>query len=179
MKIFIDPGHGGSDPGAINTTFNLEEKNINLDISLRLRRVLEQKGYTVEMSRAQDKFVSLSDRAQLANKCGTDIFVSIHCNNFSSTSANGTETYCYRFGISSEKIAESVQSEMVSRTGLRDRGVKARQYFVLQNTNMPAILQEVAFMSNPEEAQLLNTPTFRQTVAEAIGNGLHNYIIMQ
>jgi len=171
MKIFIDPGHGGDNPGAIAAS-GLEEATVNLDVSLRLGDILTSRGYEVNYSRTTNVNVSLAQRARLANLWGADYFVSIHCNSAVNTTYNGTESFYYRVGTVAQRFAETVNTALVRQIELVDLGVKARNLAVLRLTSMPAILVELAFLSNPREARLLATESFRQNCAVGISNGI-------
>jgi N-acetylmuramoyl-L-alanine amidase len=175
-RIFIDPGHGGKDPGAIGPT-GLKEKDVNLDIAKRLGELLKVNGIMVNYTRTTDIFVDLGERAAIANRWGANYFVSVHCNAFTDRQANGVETYCYDFGGEGEKLARKVQATVVKATGLKNRAdVKKAGFTVLEETAMSAILVETAFISNPVEEKKLATPAFRQTVAVAIAKGICEYL---
>lgn len=173
-KIAIDPGHGGRDPGADGPS-GLLEKDITLKVGLKVRALLESYGYTVVMTRTTDTYVSLQERCDIANNSGADLFVSIHNNSFSDPSANGTETFSYYSHDAGGQVARSIQSELVSALGLRNRGTKTSDFYVLRNTNMPAALTELAFISNPREEALLNTDDFQNKAAKAIVDGILGY----
>lgn len=174
MKIFLDPGHGGSNPGAISAT-GLKEANVNLDVALKLGRILASWGYEIRYSRTENVTVSLSERAQMANAWGADYFVSIHCNSNENTNIGGTSTYYYRPGTVAEAFALVVNTNLVRQIELRNIGILSANFAVLRLTRMPAILVELAFLSNPMEAQLLSTNTFRQNCAVGIANGIAEF----
>lgn len=174
MKIFIDPGHGGSNPGAIGPN-GLREADVNLDIALKLGRILVSWGYEVEYSRTTDKTVSLSARAEMANNWGADYFVSIHCNSNVNPDANGVSTYYLRPRTIAESFALTVNNSLVRQTELKDLGIFSANFAVLRLTRMPAILVETAFISNPQEAALLATNSFRQNCAIGIANGIAEF----
>lgn len=174
MKIFLDPGHGGSNPGAVSAT-GLREADVNLDTSLKLGRILVTWGYQVNYSRTDNTSVSLSQRARMANNWNADYFVSIHCNSSVNPNANGTETFYYRIGSIAENFAYTVNEALVRQIELRNRGIQDRDLAVLRLTTMPAILVELAFISNPAEAQLLSTNEFRQNCAIGIANGIAEF----
>ena len=171
MKIFIDPGHGGSNPGAIGVN-GLFESVVTLDVAKRLGRILSSNGYSVNYSRTTDTNVSLSERARLANVWGADYFVSIHCNSNPNPNIGGTSTYYYRAGTTAESLAIVVNTNMVRMTELRDIGTFAANFAVLRLTRMPAILTELAFLSNEREAALLAESSFRENCAIGIANGI-------
>ncbi len=175
--IVIDPGHGGHDPGAVGRSFNLTEKFVNLDTSLRLAKLLESAGARVILTRSTDVFITLGNRAAMANNAKADLFVSVHANAHSNRAIGGTETYyntSYRSG-DSQRLASVVQQELVRELKLRDIGVKTAGFYVIRHTTMPSILVELAFLSNAREEGLLNQAAFRQRSAEAILRGIHRY----
>ena len=172
--VCIDPGHGGEDPGAVCN--GVEEKVVNLDIALRTRPLVEAMGYRVIMTRTADITLSLQERCDIANNAGADIFVSIHNNAYLSTS-EGTETFCYYDSEEGRRLATLIHNEVISRIKLTNRGVKEAGFYVLKHTDMPAALLEGAFLTNPEEAELLQDPAFRQKIAEGVAEGINNYLV--
>lgn len=181
QKIVIDPGHGGMDPGGVGN--GLQEKNIVLDVSLRFRDLLDADtadtagggAWTVHMTRDDDTFVGLQARADYANSLGADRFLSIHSNAFSDPSANGTETFSYTNAGDGAALRNLVQEEMIAAWGLRDRGNKVANFAVLRETAMPAILHELAFITNAGEAAVLGDPEKRRQAAEAHLRGLQRH----
>lgn len=174
MKIFIDAGHGGSNPGAIGPN-GLNEADVNLDIALKLGRILSSWGYEVKYSRVSDTTLTLGERARMANEWNADYFVSIHCNSNVNPEISGTATYFYRVGTVSENLAITVNNSLVRQIERKDLGVFSANFAVLRLTRMPAILVETAFISNPYEAELLSTNTFRQNCAIGIANGIAEF----
>lgn len=172
--VCIDPGHGGSDQGAVAN--GLEEKEINLDVAHRTRPLLEGMGYRVIMTRETDVYVSLQERCDIANRAGATIFVSIHNNAYVST-AHGTETFCYYNSHEGRRLATFIQNELLVRLGRADRGVQEAGFYVLKHTDMTAALLEGAFLTNVEEAELLETDDFRQKMAAAAAAGINNYFL--
>ncbi|MDD4494152.1 MAG: N-acetylmuramoyl-L-alanine amidase [Eubacteriales bacterium] len=170
--VVIDPGHGGADPGAERgSTY---EKNLNLDICLRLNKLLEEKGIKTYMIREDDRYVGVAERAFIANKLNASLFLSVHNNSMTSKSFRGTMTLCYSSGSLSHKIAKIVQRELVESLGTRDCGISIRpELGVLRRTTMPAVLAEVAFLSNDSDLANLKTEAFRQKAAE----GLYDAVI--
>lgn len=169
--IVIDPGHGGTAPGATSPINQLVEKNIALDISQRLDKLLTGAGYSTYMTRNSDTTVSLADRAGVANKLQADLFISIHANAVTGNSGpNGIEVlYCPDDSRDNKGVAEIFQREMVKATGARNRGIVERpNTVVLRDTKMPAVLVETGFLTNNEEAEKLATTEYRQTIAEAL-----------
>jgi len=185
--VFLDPGHGGRDPGAIGPT-GLEEKFVTLDIARRLRRLLEDVGVRVVMSRGEDRFVPLEERARLANRSGAEVFVSIHVNAAPSRRSVGVETYylgyagppgspARRAGTleRSLRLARCIQQALASALTVPDRGVKEKNLNVLRNCRLPAVLVEVGFLSNPSSERLLYRPSYRQRLAVLIARGIAAY----
>ena len=170
-KIVVDPGHGGSDPGAIGPT-GLKEKDVVLKVGLKVRDLLKNYGYTVVMTKTTDKYVSLQERCDIANNSDADFFISIHNNSFSDSSANGTETYSFFPNDLGGQLAKSIQTKLVSTLGRYNRGHKTADFYVLRNTKMPAALAELAFISNPKEESLLRTDEFQTKAAKAIVDGI-------
>ncbi len=167
-KICIDPGHGGSDPGAVGC--GLLEKDVNLDTGLRLRDLLDaDDNFTVIMTRSSDVYVALLSRSSYANSNNADRFVSIHSNAAASDSATGIETYCARNPSSTTRdMRDKIQQEMVAAWPLADRGGKEADFSVLVNTSMPASLTELAFINNcAVDATYLGSATHRQEAARA------------
>lgn len=172
MKIVIDPGHGGiSDTGAVGLS-GTKEKDINLTVATKLAELLTSEGISVKMTRTSDIDVSLAVRATTANSINADYFISVHCNAFVAPTASGTETHHYYGSAKGKQLAESVQTELVSALGLTNRGVKESDFYVLRATAMPAVLIELAFLSNPDEEKLLNSPDFQNKCANAIFKGI-------
>ena len=175
VKICIDPGHGGADPGAVGPT-GLKEKDVNLAVGLKLAELLKPIA-EVKLTRTKDIAVSLKDRAAIANSFKCDYFISIHSNSFTDRKVGGVETWAYAKGGQGEKLAKAVQPELVKATGFANRGVKFNTAFaVLRDTKAPAILTETGFISNPAEEKLLKTGAFRDKIAMAIAQGVANRI---
>jgi len=176
MKIVIDPGHGGDpkyggDPGAIGPS-GVHEKDVNLAVSEKLHSLMVSAGVEAYMTRIGDVEVPLAKRAEKANNIGADYFISIHCNASVSPTAHGIETYYYYGSAPGKALAKAVQAELVKATGLANRGIKESGFYVLRATAMPAILVELAFLSNPEEERLLIDPEFQTKCARAIWEGV-------
>lgn len=217
-RIVLDPGHGGHDSGAIGPD-GLEEKNVALDVALRLGRLLHQRlGIAVVYTRDNDTFIPLETRTAIANQDHADLFMSIHVNSSPDSSARGVATYYLSFTTSadalelaarenavsnqsiyqlsnlvkkielSNKISESrvfaddVQQSLYGSMklgngpGFEDRGVRKAPFVVLIGANMPSILTEISFISNPESEHLLGEPAYRERIAEALYRGVAQYI---
>ncbi len=217
-RIVIDAGHGGHDTGTIGPT-GLMEKDLCLDVALRLGKMIEQKlpGADVVFTRSDDTFVPLEDRTRIANEAKADLFVSIHANSSPDHGARGVETYYLNMKGSpeamevaarenavaqesihdledmvmkiartekideSKEFAEDVQeslSQRIQRTAkpVRDRGVRKAPFVVLIGADMPSILTEISFLSNPADEKLLKKPEHRQQIAEGVFQGVSSYL---
>lgn len=181
--ITLDPGHGGSDPGAIGPNKTMEA-NVALTVATELRKLLEQNGAKVVMTRSSDRDVfgpnasatqELQARCDIANQAKADLFLSIHANAFSNKNVGGTATYHYPKTTGDIRVAAYVQSELLKQTGLQDRGNNPARFYVLKHTDMPSALIELAFVSNPVEEKLLNDNNFIKKMALGIYNGLVKY----
>ena len=172
-RIVIDPGHGGSDPGGVGNS--LQEKNIVLDVATRFKALLDADTadssgggrWIAQRTRTSDVFVSLAARASFANSQGADRFMSIHSNAFGNSQANGTETFAFAEGGQGAALRNLVQSEMITAWRLTNRGNKTANFFVLRETAMPAVLHELAFITNAGDAAKLRSATERQKAARA------------
>lgn len=180
MKIFIDPGHGGPDPGAIGN--GVTEEFVNLNVSLELARLLRNAGFEVRLYRTtsddgvlNDKNADLRNRAAQANQWGADYFISIHTNSSNRVSAQGVEAYVYRLGTTAEKLAQSIVDSVSNELGSVNRGVMQANFAVLRRTNMPAVLLELGYLTNTTEALNLNSPAWQRAAAAAIFQGIINY----
>lgn len=216
-RIVIDPGHGGHDTGTIGPT-GLEEKDVVLDVGLKLRKLLERNtGCEVVMTRGDDTFIPLEERTAIANEKSADLFISIHANASRDDSARGIETYYLNFTSSpdalevaarenassqeavhqlqdlikkiamTEKIQESqdfarqVQREVYGRVtkvsgAQRDRGIKKAPFVVLIGANMPSVLAEISFLTNPRDERLLKRSDYREKIAYALYEGILDYL---
>lgn len=178
--IVIDPGHGGSDPGAVRA--DIVEKTVTLDISKRLRDILLARGWQVSMTHDTDRDVysandsareELQARCDVANTAGARLFVSLHANTAGSSSVNGTTFYVSK--PIDTPLARAVERRVVAVSGTGDDGVQRAKFYVTLHTNMPAVLIETAFMSNPGDYQLLGSNEWRQHIAQAIADGIGDY----
>jgi len=167
--VVIDPGHGGYDHGA-HAIRGMDEKMITLDVALRLKPLLEARGYHVVMTRTTDVFIPLGTRTEISNAHPDAAFVSIHCNWAGRRSANGVEAYY--FNPHSTPLARNILDEVAGCYGSHSRGVKFARYYVLHHNERPATLVEIGFISNPQENASLQNPAVRQHIAEKIAQGV-------
>ena len=161
-KIFIDFGHGGSDPGAVA---QIRESQYTLSYGLELGRALTQLGFDIAYSRTSDVDVSLSQRCALANNFGADYFVSVH---FNAGGGHGIETYALAPGGRAEILANAVQKELIVQTNSTNRGVKFANFQVLRDTSMPAILIEGGFVDSDSDSAMIPTEDYRRKYVRAV-----------
>jgi N-acetylmuramoyl-L-alanine amidase len=174
MKVAIDAGHGGHDPGAGGPT-GLDEAPTVLKICHYICDLLAiRSGLELKMTRMTEDYITLEDRCEIANNWGADYFISVHCN------SNGPEAVGIETLYKSEKgldVAIPIQNALVLATGDRDRGVKKRDdLYVLNGTNMPAVLVEVGFISHPKTEELLKRDEYKLLLADSIAKGFVNYL---
>jgi N-acetylmuramoyl-L-alanine amidase len=175
MKLYLDPGHGGTDSGAVGN--GLQEKNLTLDIALRIRDLLLKNfsDVSLRLSRTTDIYKSLAERTMDANSWGADYYLSIHINSVSNTSASGYEDYIHDSLSDSSTTAryqKILHEEITALNSLHDRGVKKANFHVLRESSMPAFLSENGFISNANDAAKMKDPAWRQKVAQGHVNGL-------
>lgn len=174
-KIYLDPGHGGTDAGAVGN--GLREKDLTLDIARRTKAILDDHGYQTRMSRSSDVTRSLEYRVNDANSWGADVFLSIHIN-----AGGGTGFESYREPNATDHT-RTFHSNVHRRTiawmretaSITDRGTKTAAFYVLVNTRMSAVLTENLFIDNAANANLLRSPNFRQDVAIGHFYGIENF----
>ena len=198
--VVLDPGHGGHEPGTVSPS-KIMEKDVVLDISHRVRKLLEAKGIQVRMTRTGDTYPQLDARTTYAYKVGADLFISIHANAAGASSASGVETFVTAaagydssnfYGQAGDKQSQrnntydvlnsilgfSIHSNMVKMTKRDDRGLRRARYSVIKKATCPSALVECGFLSNPNEESLLKTSSYRETVARGISNGVLGYYTM-
>jgi N-acetylmuramoyl-L-alanine amidase len=216
-RIVLDPGHGGHDPGTIGHG-GLQEKDLVLDVSLRLEKLLRaQPGTEVIMTRSTDVYVPLEERTGIATSKEGDLFLSVHANSSRSPSARGIETYILNFAVDphaeevaarenaisaatlkdlqglvkaialnskideSRDFATSIHEAMIKnvkagQASIQDRGVRTAPFYVLIGANMPSVLAEISFVSNPEDERLLARPDQRDRIAQSLFQGIEAYL---
>jgi len=184
--IVIDPGHGGSDSGAVGPN-KTQEKTITLAVAQKVQALLEKAGAEVLMTRQTDKDVyapndsavdELRARTLVANDNKADVFLSIHIDAFTTPTTGGTTTYYYPKSKYDVILAKSIQSNLIAAGKLQNRGRRPARFHVLRNTEMPAILAELAFISNPNEEKIINSLQFQQEMAQAIVQGLDDFFAL-
>lgn len=175
--IILDAGHGGTgkggDPGAIGAT-GTKEKDFNLSMVFKVETLLKKNpNLNVVLTRVNDTFIELTDRAKIANRLPADVFLSIHAN-AGQANAGGTETLYTK--TMDKPLSDIIQAHILLATGFTDRGSKYQNLSVCRNTKMPACLIEPGFLTNPKEEGLLLDETFQNTLAEAVARGICAYL---
>lgn len=178
--IVLDPGHGGSDPGSMRGEY--VEKALTLDISKRVRDILIKRGWQVMMTRDDDRDVAphaqsdsdeLQARDDVANNNGARLFLSIHINSFINAGPHGATTYFYK--PEDYAFAQAIRRSIAAHVNVKDDGVVKDKLYVVHHAQMPAALVETAFISNPDDRALLGSPAWRQSMAQAIADGIADY----
>jgi N-acetylmuramoyl-L-alanine amidase len=169
MLVVLDAGHGGHDPGA---TQGKGEKWYNLDITLRVEKILKSKGVRVKLTRSSDIFVGLDERAEMANDWDADVFISIHNNSFWDKSTNGTMTFYYPTSYKGKEYATIIQNDLLKNLETNNLGLRSNNFVVLKNTKMPAVLVEIACLSNDSDRGKLDSEDFRQKAAESLAESI-------
>ncbi|ETT34179.1 N-acetylmuramoyl-L-alanine amidase [Paenibacillus sp. FSL P4-0338] len=175
-KVVVDPGHGGDDPGAVSVSGRME-KDFNLGLSEKIAANVEQDPQLeILLTRTGDAFISSQElfRPQFANNLPADLFISIHGNTYEDASASGTETFYYH--EESLAWAETIHKHVIQATGLKDRGVKKGNFFVLRDTVMPSVLLELGYLTNPGDEAKMWTSGFQESVASAVVDGIREYL---
>jgi N-acetylmuramoyl-L-alanine amidase len=196
LVVVLDPGHGGQDSGAMCGT--VLEKDLTLDVALRAELLLRAVGFSTVLTRDDDRYVSLAERASLGNRENNSLFVSIHFNDNKCATASGVETYyalrppaaplgffswlsfLQRGDVAplttkSESLAGFIQAALVERTRAVNRGTKPERFFVIANVRHPAALVEGGFLTNKSDLTKLATTEYRQEIASAVCDGVQRY----
>lgn len=173
MKVFLDAGHGGKDPGASGN--GLIEKHIALSVALKTGNILKKHNVEVSYSRTTDTFIELSNRANRANVINADVFVSLHTNAFSDINAQGVETYSHTGSTNGKILATNIHNSIIeSKLYTKNRGVKTANFAVLKNTKMPAVLVELGFITNADDSKILKSK--QNEFAESIARGILSHL---
>jgi N-acetylmuramoyl-L-alanine amidase len=181
--VVLDAGHGGHDDGARCVTPPYPEKRATLQLAQLVQKRLTALGYRVALTRCQDLFLSLHERALLANQKGASAFVSLHFNHCSNPTAKGLEVfYCVndpmlKRDLLSKELADSVLRHTLDNTHAKDRGVKEASFVVIRTTAMPSILVEGGFLSNQDEGRMISELPYLERMAQGIALGVHHYFV--
>ena len=199
--IVLDPGHGGRDTGKVNSRINVVEKDLTLDTARRVKSLLESAGFKVVLTRTDDRFLALPDRADIATRAGADLFVSLHYNAVEAEAerVTGVEVYTMtpQYQLSTDRrpddqvpvfnpgnfhdhwntvLGVALHRSLLETLKVPDRGLKRGRYAVLRLARCPAVLVEAGFLSHDGEARKVASPEYRQQIAEAVAAGIKAYI---
>ena len=174
-RVVIDPGHGGKDPGARAVT-GLWEKNVVLDVGQAVARKLAAAGATVRMTRNDNRFIELEQRAHISNQFGANLFVSIHADAAPRAGAHGFTVYVARSASAKSVLAAQLIARRLATTGQYSRGVQRADFKVLVGTYGPAVLVELGYLTNWAEAVKLGNPNFRHRMAQAVADGVIDFL---
>lgn len=181
MRIGIDPGHGGRDPGAVGQT-GLREKDVTLAVSLLVAEQLKAKGIEVFITRATDIHLGntveqdLYIRTMQLNNSKVDLAISMHINSATNKEANYISSFIQGKGGEAEKLAEKIQAKLVQATRWPDGGVRVKNLYITRETKMPAVIVECGFISNLEQERQLKDPAIQKKIAQAIAEGVLAYL---
>jgi len=173
--VVIDAGHGGNDPGAMSTG-GLHEKDINLAVAVKVADLLEQRGIGVLLTRQQDRFIELEERANIANRRNADLFVSIHSDSNPDRGRQGFTVFVARAASPETYRAATCIGQAMAATGSDSHGVREADYKVLVNTSGPAVLVEMGYLSNVQDTARLRDPAWQNRLAQAIATGILTYV---
>jgi N-acetylmuramoyl-L-alanine amidase len=174
--VAIDPGHGGGDPGAVGIN-GLQEKGVVFSVSSQVAQQLRRKGINAVLTRRGDQEIDLAPRVATAARVKADLFVSIHANSISLSrpDINGLETYYYA-SAQGRRLARAIHNRILRSTNMTDKGVRQARFYVIRHTKMPAVLVEIGFVTGSQDAARLASPAGRTQIAEAIAQGIIDYI---
>lgn len=177
FRIVIDAGHGEKDPGAIGAS-GAFEKDFNLSLAQKVYQLIDQEPlFEARLTRENDQFIKLKDRAAIANDWNADVLISIHGNTFEDPTVSGTETIYYN--PESVPLAQKLQEEVAAALNIRDRGVRMEEFVILTSARVPAVIVEVGYLTNPQEEDMLLSSDGQDRAANAIFEGLKKYLINQ
>jgi N-acetylmuramoyl-L-alanine amidase len=179
--IVLDPGHGGGNPGAVGPG-GVYESNVNLAVGLKLKKLLENSGANVVMTRSTDRYVAapgsslgqeLQARLDIADGNNADVFISLHSNSNENGSIQGAMTFYH--ADTAKPLADNIQQHLIKTTGAVNKGVEPATFYVLRNASMPSVLIEMGFVTNPAEEQKLNSSSYQDKLAQGIYQGIVAY----
>ncbi|MFZ3129902.1 MAG: N-acetylmuramoyl-L-alanine amidase [Desulfosporosinus sp.] len=188
--VMLDPGHGGYDPGAI-TNQGVYEKAINLQIAQKVKEMLSPSGIEVFLTRGEDidyvpdgvkgkttkKQIDLNCRIDMAKEANADVFVSLHVNATATGQQSGAETFYHYQSESGQRLAELIQQELIKIPGMNRRIAKPGDFYIINNTSMPAIIVEVGYLSSVKEQKKLQQSWYQEQLARAIAKGIANFFV--
>ena len=189
--VMLDPGHGGYDPGA-TTKQGVYEKSINLQIAQKVKEMLGPSGIEVYLTREEDidyvpdgvkgkttkKQIDLNRRIEMAKDVNADVFVSLHVNATSTGQESGSETFYHYQSEPGKRLAELIQQEMIKIPGMNRRIAKPGDFYIINNSSMPAVIVEVGYLSSVKEQKKLQQSWYQEQLARAIAKGIANYFVL-
>ncbi|HBP63440.1 MAG TPA: N-acetylmuramoyl-L-alanine amidase [Desulfosporosinus sp.] len=189
--VMLDPGHGGYDPGAI-TNQGVYEKSINLQIAQKVKEMLGPSGIGVFLTREEDidyvpdgvkgrtirKQIDLNRRIDMAKEANADLFVSLHVNATATGQDSGAETFYHSKSETGKRLAELIQQELIKIPGMNRRIVKPGDFYIINNTSMPAVIVEVGYLSSLKEQKKLQQSWYQEQLARAIAKGIANFFVL-
>ncbi|HYF84085.1 MAG TPA: N-acetylmuramoyl-L-alanine amidase [Clostridia bacterium] len=178
VRVVLDAAHGGNDCDDNKGSTGIREKDVNLEIVLKLKDLLEDQGAELYLTRDRDVGMALSDRAALSNGKRPDFFLSVGQNSFPNCTASGTEIYYYRGDSHGEKLARLIIEELSGSLGLKNRGVKTAEYYLLREVKASAVIIQMLYISNPQDEKLLCDKSFREAASTAIFRAIKAYYNM-
>lgn len=175
FKVVIDPGHGGKDVGSTGAS-GLYEKDFTLSLAKKVKEVMGEEKIEVYLIREDDTFIPQKDmhRPEFIKELDADLYIAIHGNAYESANISGTETYYYHNKF--KAFAKIMHKNVVGSTVFKDRGVRKKDLFVMRNTDIPSVLLEIGYLTNPQEEQIMFTDEFQYSVAKAICAGVKEYL---
>lgn len=177
LVIAVDPGHGGDDRGVCYFPNDLIEKEVNLDLARRVASRLAAEGARVVFTREEDAFISLDERAAMANDAGADLFLSIHTNRIPGhPECFGAQTFYHPASEEGKRLAELIQAELLKVDPENYRSALPGNYRVLRLSQMPGVIVEIGFLTNERDRELIATEAYRERVADAVVLGVLRYL---
>jgi len=173
--LMIDPGHGGENSQGIIGKHGVREKDVVLKLGIKLKDSLKKMGADIYLTREKDEYVSLSKRAEYANKIRPEFFISLHLNSFSNPIMNGCEIYHYRCDTESEALATSIMSSLSQNVPVLNRGIKTAEFYLLREVLVSSLQLEIEYITNPEKELLLSDESYIDKIVEAITSGIVEY----
>ncbi|MDD4504708.1 MAG: N-acetylmuramoyl-L-alanine amidase [Clostridiaceae bacterium] len=175
VRIVLDAAHGGADSDDNKGASGLREKDVNLDIILKLKSLLEQQGAEAYLTRDRDVSMVLSDRAAFSNMKRPEFFLSIGQNSFPNATVSGTEIFYYRGDYQGEKLSKLIMEDLSKSLGLKNRGVRMAEFYLLREVRVSAVIVQLLYISNPQDEKLLCEQSFREAAAASIFRGIKTY----
>lgn len=172
MRLALDPGHGGVDPGAVGKDWRLLEKEVNLEVARQLSELLSEAGLEVILTRQDDSYVSLQERAEAINTAGVDVVISLHVNSSGNRDADYLSAHVFSRESRGAELGEILLNYLARATGWPNGGVRVNDFYILRETRPPAVLMEIGFISHAAQEKFLSTAANRAGLARALAEGI-------